>query len=186
MNHPVLDTIRQRRSIRAFNPAPISRELLAAIADAGQYAPNVSDQAWHFSVVQNPALLAKVNRLSKEYALTCGLPWMEAMGRDEQFQCLYGAPAVIFVSCDEKGIAPQVDTAAATMNLLLAAEALGLGSCWGYFPTQAFLTPEGAELRKELGVPDGYTVYTAVMLGYKQEATPPAPERKPGRVTFVE
>ncbi|MDR0844319.1 MAG: nitroreductase family protein [Tannerella sp.] len=50
--------------------------------------------------------------------------------KEEHFNCLYGAPTLIIVSCDERTVAPETDCAAATQNLLIAAESIGLGSCW--------------------------------------------------------
>lgn len=181
----VLDVIKRRRSVRAFKPEQVDDEALAAIVEAGRYAPHGGGEAWHFTVVQNAAVLARVNRLAKAYAATSGLPWLEALGRDADFHSAYHAPTLVLVSGDAQGACPEADTAAATQNLLLAAESLGVASCWGYFATQAFLEEEGDALRQELGIPEGYRVYTSVMLGYPAGETPKAPPRKDGTVTMI-
>lgn len=73
----------------------------------------------------------------------------------------------------------DADWAAATENLLLAAESIGLGSCWIFFVLLAFNSPEGAKIKKELKIPDGYRPYSAAVFGYKKAAITNAPARKP-------
>lgn len=186
MTNDILEIIKKRRSVRAFLPEEIGAEELAAIVEAGQYAPNGGGEAWHFTVIQNAGLLEELNRLAKQYAVTSGLPWLEDLGRSEDFHSVYHAPAVILVSADQQGICSEADTAAATQNILLAAESLGIASCWGYFVTQAFLTGEGKSLREKLKIPEGYRVYTSVMLGRRAGDAPPPPERKPNTVTYID
>ncbi len=185
MTNEVLHVIHKRRSIRAFTPEQIGGEELKAIVEAGQYAPNGGGEAWHFTVVQKSEILERLNLLAKQYAAASGLPWLEDLGRDENFHSTYHAPTVILVSGDEQGICSESDTAAATQNILLAAESLDIASCWGYFVTQAFMTDEGKAMRKELKIPEGYRVYTSVMLGYNAGEALPAPQRKPDTVTYI-
>lgn len=186
MTNDVLAVIKRRRSIRAYLPQQVEKEKVEAIVEAGLYAPNGGGEAWHFVVVRNADRLEQLNRLAKQYASTCGLPWLESLGKDESFHSIYHAPTVILVSSDPNSYTAEADTSAATENILLAAESLDVGSCWGYFVTQAFQTEEGKTIAKEMGIPDGHRVYTSVMLGYKTEETPPATERKPNLITYVE
>lgn len=185
MTNETLSVIKRRRSIRKYADRQVEEKMLEAVVEAGTFAPNASDQAWHFTVVQNKALLKRLNLAAKRYASASGLPWLEALGKDEAFDCLYGAPTVVLVSCDSRSVAPQVDTAAATENLLIAAESVGLGACWGYFATQAFLSDEGPVLRDAFQIPEGFGVYVSVMLGYKEGDAPEARERRQGVVTYI-
>lgn len=186
MTNEVLAVIKRRRSIRAFLPTQVEREKVEAIVEAGLYAPNGGDETWHFAVVRNADRLEELNRLAKRHASTCGLPWLEDLGKGEAFHSVYHAPTVILVSSDPNSYTAEADTSAATENILLAAESLDIGSCWGFFVTQAFQTEEGQALAKEVGIPEGHRVYTSVMLGYKAGDTPAATERKPGLITYVE
>jgi nitroreductase len=114
------------------------------------------------------------------------MEWMINLGNDERFDCLYGAPALIIVSGDSRAPMPlDMDCAAAMQNMLLAAQSIGLGSCWIYFVLQAFQSPEGNELRKELKIPEGYKPYCSAVFGYKTGESPDLRERKKGLVTFI-
>lgn len=181
-----LKTIKQRRSIRSYQDEQIKDEELQAIVEAGMYAPNAGDQAWHFTVVQDRDLLERLNGAAKEAARQSTIPWLRKLGEDEAFHCLYGAPTLVIVSGDQRVPIPlDADCAAATQNLLLAAESVGLGGCWIYFALQAFDSPQGPELRKELKMPEGYKPYYSVVLGYKTEAPVEVRDRKPNLVTYV-
>lgn len=79
----------------------------------------------------------------------------------------------------------DADCAAATQNLLLAAESIGLGSCWIFFVLLAFHSPQGAELRKELKIPEGYKPYYSAVFGYKKAGAVKAADRKPNLITYI-
>lgn len=181
-----LKVIRQRRSIRSYKDEQIRDEEIQAVLEAGLYAPNAGDQAWHFTVVQNKEMLGKLNRAAKEAAKRMDMPHLQALGNSEKFDCLYGAPTLVVVSGNEKSPMPMdMDCAAATENMLIAAESIGLGSCWIFFVTMAFSSPQGPQLRKELKIPEGYRPYDAAVFGYKKAATTEAPARKPDLITYV-
>ncbi len=179
-----LQVIARRRSTRGFSKEQVPEAQLQAVLEAGLCAPNAGDQAWHFSVVQSAQMLSRMNLLAKTYAATCGLPWLEQLGKDPDFDCLYGAPTLILISCDGSSPVGVYDASAATQNLLIAAESLGLGACWAYFVTQALMGPDGPSLRKALEIPEGYQVYTSVMLGHRAGEPSPPPERKPNLVSY--
>lgn len=185
IENETLKVIKQRRSIRSFKEEQIKEEELQAVLEAGMYAPNAGDQAWHFTVVQNRELLERLNLAAKEAARNMSFEHLRNLGNDESFHCLYHAPTLIIVSGNEQVPIPlDADCAAANQNLLLAAESLGIGSCWIYFVLMAFDSTEGGELRKLL-IPQGYKPYYAAVLGYKNTTEVKTPERKPDLVTYI-
>lgn len=114
------------------------------------------------------------------------IEYLRQLGSNENFNCLYDAPTLIIVSGNEQIPVPlDADCAAATQNLLLAAESVGLGSCWIFFVLLAFYSPQGPELRKELKIPEGYKPYDSAVLGYKKDATVNVPDRKPNLITYI-
>jgi nitroreductase len=181
-----LKTIKQRRSIRSYRNEQIKEAELQAVLEAGLYAPNAGDQAWHFTVIQDRKLLSRLNLAAKEAARQSHIPHLRSLGQDEKFDCLYGAPVLVIVSGSESAPMPlDADCAAATQNLLLAAESLGLGSCWIYFVLQAFNSSQGSDLRKDLKIPKGYRPYYSAVFGYKTDETVNVPDRKPNLITYI-
>lgn len=181
-----LKIIKQRRSIRSFKDEQVKEEELQAVLEAGLFAPNAGDEAWHFTVIQNKKLLVRLNLAAKEAAKQMDIEGLRELGNNENFDCLYGAPALIIVSGNKQASVPlEADCAAATQNLLLAAESIGLGSCWIFFVTLAFDSQQGSELRKELKIPEGYKPYYSVVLGYKKDAIINVPDRKSNLITYI-
>ena len=186
LTNETLRVIKQRRSIRAYRAEQITDDEVQAVVEAGLYAPNAGGQAWHFTVVQNKALLNRINLAAKAGAREMAMPQLRELGNNAEYDCLYGAPTLILVSAKADFPIPlDADCAAATQNLLLAAESLGLGSCWIFFAILAFSSPEGDALRQALQLPDGYKPYASVTLGYKHAPVGEAPARKPGLVTYI-
>lgn len=186
ISNQTVDVIRRRRSIRSFRDQQISEEEVQVVVEAGLYAPNAGDQAWHFTIVQNRELLIRLNSAAKTASTGMGIPHLSELGSDAQFDCLYGAPTLIIVSADERSPIPlDIDCAAATENMLLAAESLGLGSCWIFFVLLAFDSADGPELRRALSLPEHYKPRCAAVFGYKQGLDPVAPARRPNLVTYV-
>ena len=184
MTNETLKIIKQRRSIRSFRDEQIKEEELQEVLEAGLYAPNAGDQAWHFTVVQNKDLLNRLNSAAKEAAKN--IEHLREIASNEEYNCFYGAPTLIIVSGNEQAPMPlDADCAAATQNLLLAAESLGLGSCWIYFVMFALNSPQGFALRKELKMPEGYRPYYSAVIGYKKDTDVNAPERKPNLITYI-
>jgi nitroreductase len=180
-----LKVIKKRRSIRSFRNEQIKEEELQAVLEAGLYAPNAGDQAWHFTVIQNKELLDRINLTAKEAAKQLNIEGLTEIANNESYNCIYGAPTLILVSAKEQGVPLDADCAAATQNLLLAAESIGLGSCWIYFVMFAFNSPQGSELRKELKIPEGNKLFCSAALGYKNDEVVDAPERKSNLITYI-
>ena len=75
-----LKIIKQRRSIRSFKDEQIKDEELQAVLEAGLYAPNAGDQAWHFTVIQNKEMLDRLNLAAKEAAKQMNMEHLRATG----------------------------------------------------------------------------------------------------------
>ncbi len=186
ISNETLKIIKQRRSIRSFKDEQIKDEELQAVLEAGLYAPYAWEQSRHFTVIQKKELLDRLNLAAKEAAQQTGMEHLRSLGNDEAFNCLYGAPTLIIVSGSEQAPIPlEADCSAAIQNLLLAAESIGLGSCWIFFAMLAFNSTQGSELLKELKIPCGYKPYYSVLLGYKSAATVNIPERYSDLITYI-
>ena len=164
MDNVVLQALRTRRSIRNYKPEQITDEELETVLEAGTWAPTAKgfQDPW-IVAVQNPALLERISRMNREV-------W----GKD--IDPFYGAPTyvLVFASDPEKWKNSVPDGTLVLGNMMLAAHAIGLGSCWINREREMFATPEGRALMAELGLPEGLIGVGALALGY-----PAAPPRAP-------
>ena len=163
----VICAIEGRRSIRSYRTDPVPEEKLEAVVKAGLMAPSaMNQQSWHFVVISGKG--------AERYRTYC----IEKLGRDPY----YGAPAMILVFGKKDAIAPVCDGSLAIGNLLLAAKALGLGSCWIHCVNDLFKEEAAGA---EWGVPAGYRPVGSVALGFPAGEAPAAKPRKEGTVTRI-
>ena len=182
-----IETIKNRRTIRRFMPEQIKEEELSAIIEAGLYAPSAhNDQPWHFTVIQDKELMRQISADSKEAVKKVSKnETLQKMAHNEKLDIFYGAPTIIVVSGEKKAMMPTIDCAAATQNMLLAADSLDIGGCWNGLAAFLFQGEGGDEYAKKLGLPEGYQPYYAVALGYKESNPKRAPKRREGTVSYI-
>ena len=179
----VLETIKNRRSIRKYGSEQIKDEELDMILEAAIYAPTGhNDQPWHFTVIQNKELIDEMSAESKKLMAESSVDWMVNMGKSEHLHLFYNAPTVVVVSGKKDAISPLVDCCAAIQNMLIAAESLDIGSCWIGLVKFFF---EGPENVAKFNLPENYEPYYAVCLGYKGSSNNKAPERKREVVNYI-
>ncbi|MEM3899414.1 MAG: 5,6-dimethylbenzimidazole synthase, partial [Candidatus Bathyarchaeia archaeon] len=176
----VFNAIRTRRSIRAYKPDPVSDEDIAKILDAAHWAPSAANlQPWEFIVVKNPSTRKEIQALVEENRNATikarSEPWRSGFSKYST-EWISKAPVHIVVCANPAKTAPHVfgeetykyATGAAIQNLMLAAHALGLGSCW----LSMF---DKDRLKKLLNIPKEIDVIGVVTIGYPIEV-PEVPE----------
>ena len=167
MNEAVLTAIRERRSIRKYKPEQIRDEALNAVLEAGTWAASGKGaQTAVMVVVQDAETIAY---LSAENAKIQGRP-----GTDP----FYGAPTAVVVLADGEEANWLQDGSLVLGNLMLAAHAVGLGSCWINRAKEFFDLPEGKEMLKKWGLPEKYRGVGTCILGYPDGPLPKAKPRK--------
>lgn len=182
----VLATIKKRRSVRSFQADQIAGAELQSVLEAGLYAPSAGNQQlWHFTVIQDKQVLEQLNTKAKAGAAQIDNEHIQLMANNEKFNIFYGAPTVVLVSGKEDGLMIESDCAAATQNILLAAEAIGLGSCWVDLALFAFGGEQDEEYKQQLGIPAGYKPFSSVALGYKKSEVVNAPARKENVINYI-
>lgn len=181
-----LKVIKSRRSIRSFTEQQVQNEDLQVILEAGQYAPNgIGDQPWHFIVVQSKDLIEALSSASKQVAKNHELEFFRNLANNKHFNTFHGAPTVVIVAGNEQSISSLADCAAATQNMLLAAEALDLGACWVNFGLFAFNGEESMHYKQLLKIPEGFKPLYSMALGYRNGEVPEAVPRKESCVIFA-
>jgi nitroreductase len=174
-----IEVIKRRRSIRKFKPEQIPDHLLQEILECALLAPNArNQQKWHFTVIQNREVLNKMVNIMKENMMNSGIAFLAERAKEPNFNPFWNAPTVILITADKTARFAEIDCALAAENILIAAESLGLGSIIMTSTEFLFASEKGNELKKELGVPEGYEHVCVVALGYKDENPPPKPRRK--------
>lgn len=160
-----LRDLKERRSCRAYLPEQISEEALAAILEAGTYAPTgMGRQSPVIVAVQDPETRNALSRMNAA-----------VMGRDGD--PFYGAPTVVVVLADPEIGTYLYDGVLVMGNLMNAAQAVGVDSCYIFRAKEVFETAEGKALLRKWGIPERYVGIGNCILGYgapsgKQEAAP--------------
>lgn len=187
MDNETLRSIKNRRSLRSFEPEQLRDNELETIVNAGLFAPSaVNQQSWHFTVIQNKDVMKRMSEDTKEYLKKSDNPHFQEMSQRADFSIFHNAPSAILVSGDTKAVMPEADCAAAMQNILLAAESLGIGSCWVDTPIHVFNSEKAEQWKRELGIPEGYKPLHAACLGYKSSApAPEVPLRKENAVNYI-
>lgn len=150
--------IKTRRSVRSYAPTPIPDAAVRRVLEAGRLAPSACNrQPWCFIVVEERSV-------------------REAIAQTGRFASFLSQSPVVIVGCGDAKSSPKwhvVDVAIAMENMVIAATAEGLGTCWiGSF--------DGARVKGLLKIPEGYEVVALLAIGYPKARTPrkSAPRRK--------
>jgi len=166
MNQEALENMRTRRSIRAYQPQQIKAEELDAVLEAGTWAPTgMGRQSPRIVVVQDKATRDELSRLNAR-----------ALGSQEG-DPFYGAPTVLVVFADTARPTYREDGTLVMANLMLAAHAVGLGSCWIHRAKPVFASPEGRALMQKWGLGENYEGIGHCILGYAAQQPKPAPRK---------
>ena len=170
-----LKTLKERRSCRKYLEKQVDAAQLDLILEAGTYAPTGRG-------MQSPIILAVTN---KELRDRLSVMNAKFMGKDETFDPFYGAPVVLIVLANKERPTYLYDGSLVMANLMLAAHAEGVGSCWIHRAKEEFATKEGKDLLKSFGIEGDYEGIGHCVLGYPLEDNPQAAERKKDYVYYV-
>jgi 5,6-dimethylbenzimidazole synthase len=183
--------VKSRRSCRAFEPDPVPEDQLAAILEAGQWAPSpMNALPWEFIIIteaEAKAQIRKVSEAAKQAVLDNNGPGFAAK-YDMSF--LEQAPVIIAVVFDpsKKGLGDFFNqkhgalqaASACVQNMMLAAAEYGLGTLW-------FTWFDPNKMRTALNIPGHLEIAAVIPLGKPKVAikAPPRKEPKVHRERFV-
>ena len=161
-----MKTLLERRSCRSYKPDPIPQETLDRILEAGTYAATGMGR-------QSPIMIAVTDKKVRDQLSRMNAAVMGA-GNDP----FYGAPVVIVVLADRKVPTYLYDGSLVMGNLMNAAHALGIGSCWIHRAKEEFDSEEGRAILRSLGIEGDYEGIGHCVLGYEASLCRPAAPRK--------
>ena len=171
----IIENMKTRRSIRKFKSDALPQDVLDRILEAGTYAPTGM-------AAQSPVIIAVTNKELRDKLSAMNA---KIMGKPEDFDPFYNAPVVLVVLADKSRPTHVYDGSLVMGNLMNAAHALDVDSCWIHRAKEVFDSEEGKELKKQWGVPDEYIGVGHCVLGYRDCEYPAAKPRKEGFVIRV-
>ena len=167
-----MQNLLQRRSVRKYTDQQVPEELLDQVLEAGLYAASGMNS-------QVSVMVAVTDRQTRDQ-----LSRMNAAVMGTDTDPFYGAPCVVVVLADPERYTWVEDASLVMGNLMNAAHAVGLGSCWIHRARNMFDSEEGKALLRAWGLPENLRGVGNCILGYPVEV--PAPrERLDGRIVKI-
>jgi nitroreductase len=149
------DAFKNRISVREYSDKPIEMEKLEKMVDTGRLAPTArNEQPWEFIVVTQKEKIKELANIT------------------DHGKFMAGAAAAIVIFCKDTKYYLE-DGCAATENVLLAATALGISSCWIAGDKKEY----GDRIAKSLDTPEGYKLISIISLGYTKSGSQPHQKR---------
>jgi len=176
------EAIYSRRSTREFTAEPVDEKTIRELIDAAIQAPSaVNQQPCCFCVVRDKTVLDTISRAAKIHMLRSTPAALlshhfQQVLNDKTFDIFYHAPVLILISSVANIPWAVEDCALAAENLMLAARAAGLGTCWIGFAQNWLATSEG---KAALKLPDAYQPVAPIIVGHSKSPPPPVPRREP-------
>ena len=168
-----MENLLTRRSVRQYTDEIPPMEVIEEICKAGTYAPTGMNR-------QSPIIIAVTNRAMRD-----SLSKLNAAVMGADSDPFYGAPVVLVVLADKNVHTYLEDGSLVMGNLLNAAHAKGLGSCWIHRAKEVFETEEGKQILADLGIEGDYVGIGNCILGYTAGEYPKAKDRKENWVYWV-
>lgn len=178
----IFESILARRSVRAYAPDELERDTVITLLEAAVRAPTaMHEEPWAFVIVQDRQLLKQLSDLAKPL-------FIESLHRIHQtgghasdifsspdFNIFHDAGTLIVI-CAKPGHFAEADCWLAAENLMLAACAIGLGSCVIGSAVESLNTPEG---KAKLGIPSEFNAVAPIVVGVPSGETAATPRKEP-------
>ncbi len=178
----VMEAIYHRRSVRSYTDQPVDKTTVEALIKAGTHAPSsMNEQPWAFVVIQDSKRLSSWSDRIKAYVLKrlkpdSPLAKYRDMLSNPDYHVFHRAGTLIIIYARPNTHNGKEDCCLAAQNLMLAAHAMGLGTC-----PIGFARPwlNQARIGRSLNIPDTYVSVFPVVVGYPSGETPPVQRRAP-------
>jgi len=181
------DAIYNRRAVREYTTQPVDENTILTLIDAAIQAPSaMNQQPWSFCIVRDRSVLDTISREAKAHMLNTSPVGLvshhfEQILNDQSFDIFYQAPVLIVISSTAAMAWAVEDCTLAAENLMLAARAAGLGSCWIGFAQSWLGTPQGKAV---LQLPETYVPIAPIIIG-RPKTFPAAVPRKRPEISWI-
>lgn len=177
----VYETILARRSVRSYLPKKVDNAIIRSLLEAAVHAPTAMHrEPWAFVIVQDRQLLLQLSNRAKSLYFAeehhDSAAHFVQMFNSPDFNIFYDAGTLILICGNKSAPFAAADCWLAAENMMLAACAMGLGSCVIGCALPAL---NDQDVRKMLNIPDGYSVISPIIVGYQHEKKAPALRNPP-------
>lgn len=176
------EAITGRRAVREYTEEAIGEPTIRRLIDAAVHAPSaVNQQPWAFTVLRDQSVLDRLSHEAKSH-MVATMPMsshsdhFRSLLDDPSFHIFYHAPLLVLISAVAEGPWIVEDCALAAENLMLAAYAAGLGTCWIGFAQSFLNTADGKNM---LGLPAAWVSVAPIIVGHPKAAPPPVARKAP-------
>lgn len=170
-----LTALKTRRACRSYTDELPSRQQIESIIEAGLYAPSgMGQQSAIVIAVTNKEIRDELSCLNAQFIPNCS---------SDPF---YGAPVVLIVLAKKEVKTHVYDGALLLGNLMNAAHAIGLATCWIHRAKEMFETDQGKTILKKLGITEEYEGIGNCILGFRSGDTAHVAPRKDQRVFCID
>ena len=187
----VIEVIKTRRCVRQYLDKEISDEDMRFLIDCAGYAPSgLNMQPWAFLIIKNKDKILQLSEICK----TSMIPLLEDRKNTskvaEEFlsflkqkgsDIFYGAPVLVIILGNRNAATAVYDCAMAAQTMMLAAQSIGLGSCWIGAAQHALMD---GKLLEKIGAPEGYIHVAPLIFGYPKGKTE-MPDRIEPKVIWI-
>ncbi len=182
----IIEIIKTRRCVREYREEQISDTDIEFLIDCAGYAPSgLNMQPWGFLVIKNRDVIHRLSEICREsmiplledmkYTSKTGVEYLEFL-MTEGADMFYGAPVLVLIFGKKNAPTAVYDCSMAAQTMMLAAQSMGIGSCWIGGAHRAL---RDEKVLKELGAPEGYIIVAPLILGYPKGDTEPPARIKP-------
>ncbi|MBR2122285.1 MAG: nitroreductase family protein [Lachnospiraceae bacterium] len=170
----LIKMIKDRASIRLFTDEPVAEDMISELIDCALAAPNGGNaQPWHFVFCTDKAKLKELEDSQIAAIKASGNEKIIALQVARNWKILFNAPLVIWITTKEGKSA--IDAGIAGESMVLAAQSMGLRSCFIGGASSAFHGPDQDKWKALFSIPEGYEVHCGLAIGHPdQENTPHA------------
>jgi nitroreductase len=186
----VMEAIHTRRSVRAYLPQTLEQATIRALLAAAVRAPTaLYGEPWAFVIIQDRSVLKRLSDRAKVlFAEEAHRPHLDRGGHaldifsHPDFNIFYDASTLIVICGEPIGPFVAADCWLAAENLMLAAHAMGLGTC---VIGSALLALNDPAVKSELGIPDSHSAMAALIAGVPSGATPLTTRKAPNVIGWT-
>lgn len=185
----LLHAIYHRRAIRQYTDVPVHPAMIHDLLKAAVQAPSaVNQQPWAFAVIRGRERLDRYSERAKAHLLAI-LPQLLVLHQradalaSKEYNIFHHADTLIAICAGPAPHHPAEDCLLAAENLMLAAHAMGLGTCPIGFARPWFNLPE---VKAELGIPDEFAIVMPLVVGWPAVVPPPPPRHEPNIICWID